>query len=45
MNFAYIWECKGFDRDFEVREASSGAVPLKKPHKKLTNNNKVALAA
>ncbi len=24
----YIRECKGFDRDFEVWEASSGAVPL-----------------
>ena len=37
--------CKGFDGDFEVPEASSGAEPLKNPYKKLTNNNKVALAA
>ena len=33
INFHFdIWVCKGFDRDFEVSEASSGAGPLTNPH-------------
>ena len=41
----YIRGRKGFDRDLAPTAASSGAEPLENPHKKLTNNNKVALAA
>lgn len=41
-----IWGRNGLDGDFEAREASRGAGPLKKPDTfKLNDNNNVAFAA